>query len=143
MVGIDGSPMSRVAFREAISAAQNREAEVLAVHVFHYPVSTGYQMVVADVGAAKEHAENWTRDELERLRQEYHGTFPVPVAARVSAGHVGRELRDAAFGAELLVLGSRGLGGVMGTLLGSTTTHCVHHPPCPLLIVPDDDDHDD
>eukprot|EP00898_Chlorokybus_atmophyticus_P004737 jgi/Chlat1/5264/Chrsp33S05014 len=37
--------------------------------------------------------------------------------------------------ADLLVMGSRGLGAVSKFMLGSTADYCVHHSPCAVLIV--------
>jgi nucleotide-binding universal stress UspA family protein len=50
-----------------------------------------------------------------------------------SASHV---LLEEAADADLLVVGSRGLGGFRGLLLGSVGQQCAHHAPCPLVIVP-------
>nr|WP_255548523.1 MULTISPECIES: universal stress protein [unclassified Cryobacterium] len=44
-------------------------------------------------------------------------------------------LLDAAVGADLVIVGSRGHGGFAGLLLGSVSTHVAHHAPCPVLIV--------
>jgi nucleotide-binding universal stress UspA family protein len=38
--------------------------------------------------------------------------------------------------AALIVTGSRGLGRLAGTLLGSTTRQLAHHAPCPIVVVP-------
>jgi nucleotide-binding universal stress UspA family protein len=45
-------------------------------------------------------------------------------------------LLEEAADADLLVVGSRGLGGFRGLLLGSVSQQCAHHAPCPLVIVP-------
>ena len=44
-------------------------------------------------------------------------------------------LVDAAEGADLLVVASRGHGGLAEALLGSVGQYCVHHAPCPVVIM--------
>ncbi|MGI9157173.1 MAG: universal stress protein [Marmoricola sp.] len=44
-------------------------------------------------------------------------------------------LIDAAAGADLLVVGSRGHGGFVGMLLGSVSEHVAAHALCPVLVV--------
>jgi nucleotide-binding universal stress UspA family protein len=39
-------------------------------------------------------------------------------------------------GADMLVVGSRGLGGFRGLMLGSVGQQCAHHASCPVVIVP-------
>ena len=50
-------------------------------------------------------------------------------------GHPVPVLLNAAKGASLLVMGSRGLGAFAGLLLGSVSTHCVTHATCPVTVV--------
>ena len=54
---------------------------------------------------------------------------------QVVKGHPAPVLLDAAVGADLLVIGSRGHGGFTDALLGSVGLHCVHHAHCPVLIM--------
>jgi nucleotide-binding universal stress UspA family protein len=51
-------------------------------------------------------------------------------------GPAAQTLIEAARGAELLVVGSRGRGGFVGLLLGSVSQQCAQHPPCPVVILP-------
>lgn len=39
-------------------------------------------------------------------------------------------------GARLIVMGSRGLNPILGSLLGSVSTGVLHNTPCPVVIVP-------
>lgn len=57
------------------------------------------------------------------------------VSSRVVEGHPAQVLIDAAAGADLLVVGSRGRGGFVGMLLGSVSEHVSAHAPCPVLVV--------
>jgi nucleotide-binding universal stress UspA family protein len=44
-------------------------------------------------------------------------------------------LLDVAHDADLLVVGSRGLGAFKDLLLGSVSEHCVRHANCPVIVV--------
>ena len=60
---------------------------------------------------------------------------PVKVSSTVREGNPAKILLEAADGADLLVVGSRGHGGFAEALLGSVSQHCVHHAPCPVVII--------
>ena len=63
------------------------------------------------------------------------GASRVRVSAQVKEGNAAQVLLDAASGADLLVVGSRGHGGFAEALLGSVSQHCVHHAPCAVVVV--------
>ncbi|MCP3936845.1 MAG: universal stress protein [Actinomycetia bacterium] len=147
VVGVDGSSASRAAFREAVLEAELREATVIALHAVSIPVTAGVEYVSLDLESVQTGGEAFVAAELEELASEYGGDFPVPVHGEVRLGHCGVQLINAAEDhpdgpAELVVLGSRGLGGFRGLLLGSVTTYAVHHLTTKLLIVPEPEQED-
>lgn len=58
--------------------------------------------------------------------------------ARVMEGRPGPALCEAATGAALLVVGTRGRRGATAGLLGSVSSYCARHTPVPLVVVPAD-----
>jgi len=52
------------------------------------------------------------------------------------AGGPAATILRAAESADLVVVGSRGRGGLKGLFLGSVSRQVVHHSPCPVLVVP-------
>lgn len=86
----------------------------------------------ADRAEAQRHAKG-------RLRQFVHRQDIGPAGVDVQLSAVGEEHPAAALvrlsrDADLLVVGSRGLGGFAGVLLGSISQHCVRHATCPVLV---------
>ncbi|MFD1052411.1 universal stress protein [Kibdelosporangium lantanae] len=59
----------------------------------------------------------------------------VPVTQMVAKGHPVRILLEQAEQAQLVVVGSRGLGGYHGMLLGSISQSLVNYAQCPLVVV--------
>jgi nucleotide-binding universal stress UspA family protein len=75
---------------------------------------------------------------LDEAVEKVRSTHPdVDVRATVIEGHPAPALIEASWGADLLVLGSRGHGEFVGMLLGSVSEHCVTHAHCPVLVVRD------
>ena len=72
------------------------------------------------------------------LDEAYVGNRPAGLEPIVRQGHARTVLLDAAAGAEMLVVGSRGHGGFVGLLLGSVSAACAEHARCPVLVVHDD-----
>jgi nucleotide-binding universal stress UspA family protein len=136
VVGVDGSDSSQAALRFALSEARLRGAGVRAVAVWHLPVAAyGGAFVPPDPGLASE-LEPAARTTLERALADAGDHADVEVEPVVREGAPARVLLEEASEADLLVVGSRGLGGFRGLLLGSVSQQCSHHAPCPVVIVP-------
>lgn len=134
VVGVDGSPSSIKALRWAIRQAELTGAEVQAVTAWSYPNGYGW----APIGDGAVDFEGDAGKVLAEALAEVSGMAPgVVIKSSVAEGHAADVLIRAAKGADLLVVGSRGHGGLAGMLLGSVGQHCVEHAPCPVLVLRD------
>jgi nucleotide-binding universal stress UspA family protein len=135
VVGVDGSESSVKALHWALDEARRRGAALTAVHVWTPPF-IGPDLVPS---AAYDTDENDRRgrEVLESaLAAADTSGLAAPVEPVVVSGGASTALVDAADGADLLVVGSRGHGGFAGLLLGSVSHHAVHHAACPVVVVP-------
>jgi nucleotide-binding universal stress UspA family protein len=82
---------------------------------------------------AMQQAQHFLDQQVERVKEE-----GVSVAeAHLVRGHPDREVVHLSeeIGAGLIIMGSRGLGGVRRALMGSVSDSVVRHAHCPVLIV--------
>jgi nucleotide-binding universal stress UspA family protein len=138
VVGIDGSEAASRALRWAAEEASERDAELEVVHVWERP------QVYAPMGVGAypidpQLVQDEARKVLDRAVWEARALAPaVHVCQRLEEGAAGTVLVDAAHGAELLVVGSRGLGGLRRLFLGSVSQQVADHASCPVVILPDE-----
>lgn len=132
VVGIDGSAHAARALRRAIAEAQLRAAELLVVHVC--PAPHPLADPVLNPPPPREERLAAGRRLIEAALDEVD-TAGLAVETRAAIGNVARTLCEAAEGAQLLVVGARGLGGFRGLLVGSVTQQVVAHAPCSVLVV--------
>ncbi|MCU7826421.1 universal stress protein [Kitasatospora sp. DSM 101779] len=132
VAGVDGSPSSVDALRWAVGQAHAVGAVVEAVIAWQDSVSPGW----TGAADAEGFAAGIARKILDvAIAEVSDPDRPVWIGARVVEGGAAPVLLDAARGADLLVVGSRGRGGFTGALLGSVSQHCVQHAPCPVVVV--------
>jgi nucleotide-binding universal stress UspA family protein len=131
VVGVDGSEPSRLALRWAADEAKLRDATLEVVTAWHIPpqfASPAVPMVDYDF-------ETVAGDTLAAEVAAVLGPDPGAIVHRVVNGHPARVLIELSEHAELLVVGSRGLGEFTGTLLGSVSRHCTTHAHCSVVVV--------
>ncbi|MEU1282725.1 universal stress protein [Kitasatospora sp. NPDC005856] len=131
VVGIDGSGPSKAALRWAVDQAVLTGAAVHAVAAWEYPSLYGWFAPMVDDGFERTARRTLTAEINEILGPDR----AVEVRESLVLGHAAEVLLEAAEGADLLVLGSRGRGTFARTLLGSVSTRCAVHGACPVVIV--------
>lgn len=133
VVGIDGSESAEEALRWAIGQARLTGQPVEAVISWSVPVDFGMG------GAGVIATFDWEGVAAATMEETVAKVVTAPDADRVSQrvvmGHPAQVLLDAAAGASLLVVGSRGRGGFTGMLLGSVSQHVVARAACPVVVV--------
>lgn len=136
VVGVDGSAGSAAALRWAVDDARRRHASVDAVHAWLYP----YVGDVAGMAVSVLGQDDMQQSARAVLDAAITAVGPagdgVPINPVLVHGSAATVLLETARDAELLVVGSRGHGGFVGLLLGSVSQQCVHHAPCPVVVVP-------
>lgn len=132
VVGIDGSDEARRALRSASAEARLRGAALEVVHVVPDAVMLANPVLIAPPPEEKVHT--FGREVIDRSLSDVD-TAGLEVERTVLRGQAARGLCERARGAELLVVGSRGLGGFKGLMAGSVTHQVVAHAPCPVLVV--------
>lgn len=138
IVGTDGSARSHKALEWAVREAGIRKAPLT--------VLTVQQPVVDFFGTAIAYPSDHELTELARksalaeteevLDQACDDPRPTSVAVRAVLGVPAEELLRAAVDADMIVVGSRGAGSLKKILLGSVSSHVVHHGHCPVVIIP-------
>jgi nucleotide-binding universal stress UspA family protein len=136
VVGVDGSESARAALGFALDEARLRGAAVRVVGVWHVPVTAyGGAMVAPDPSLVGDLEPQMSRVLERALEDAGDAAAGLEVEKVVREGAPVAVLLEEAQDAELLVVGSRGLGGFRGLLLGSVSQQCSHHAPCPVVIV--------
>lgn len=137
VVGIDGSETAQAALQWAVDEARVRGAALEVVHAWHTPYVAGYPYVPA---FDPDQFEASARAAIETALDRVDTTgLAQPIERLTPLGRAAPVLLDAAKGADVVVVGARGLGGFAGMLLGSVSHHLAHHATCPVVVVPTPD----
>jgi nucleotide-binding universal stress UspA family protein len=135
VVGVDGSTSASQAVRWAAAEAARRKTALVIVHScmvvpVHAPHVAGSSEAYAD--AVFDHGRALLA-EATTLATE---TAPqIEVTAELVSGGAAEQLVGRSASAQLVVLGSRGLGGFTGLLVGSIAVAVTTHAHCPTVVV--------
>ena len=134
-VGVDGSESSRRALAWAVDAARVHDAVVDVVHAWTFPAMAG-EVVVAMAYDPDQLAAAGHRLVDEAIASTDANGLVPRIQRTVVGGAAASVILEAAGSSDLVVVGSRGRGGFAELLLGSVSQHVLHHPPCPVVVLP-------
>ena len=136
VVGVDGSPVSLVALREAFAQAKLRGASLLMVHAW----STSFAGTLVNSGQdfdrvrASEVDEGWAL--LNQSLAELQATDQsVEIIERLEQASPAAAIIEASKEAVLTVVGSRGRGGFAGLVLGSVSGSVLAHADSAVMVI--------
>jgi len=135
VVGVDGSATAQAALLWAIDEAKLRGATLTVVHAWQMPYAGGYPYAgpALETTPFEEAAQQVLDGALAAVADRTQDLEIVPMHL---SGLPAWTIIDAAQGADLVVVGARGLSGFKGLLVGSVSQQLAHHAPCPLVIIP-------
>jgi nucleotide-binding universal stress UspA family protein len=131
VVGVDGSASSAQALRWAAEEARVRGSRLEAIQAWEGTIGVIPRSRTSDE-LPERHANESLAAAVDGLPADDR---PAKIDSRAVQGHAAAVLIEASAGADLLVVGSHGHGGVAGALLGSVSRRVAEHAHCPVVIV--------
>ena len=135
VVGIDHSDGAKAALRFALEEARLRGVKLRAVHAWKFDYLEAPGLMRTLPPGEYETLHSAAEAALDATFKEVGNAEGVEVERRVVQGAPAGVLVEESRGADLLVVGSRGLGGFAQLLLGSVSQQCANHAKCPVVIV--------
>jgi nucleotide-binding universal stress UspA family protein len=144
VVGVDGSEASLAALRWATALAKRLGTDVVVVHAFEMPaMATGLRIAAVPPAVLQEASDTARARTKELLEGEWTAPLRdagVPYRTEFVEGGAAGALLEVADreDAGMIVVGTRGHGGFANLVLGSVSSHLVHHSARPVAVIPHD-----
>ena len=138
LLATDGSEEAELAALRAVDLADATDSELHVVHVGVVPIFLkSYPGTLGYYGKLYEQIEEVSRELLRKQSWRVKAAGGTVAGAHLKMGAVDLEIVALAeeLGADLIVMGSRGLGGVRRALMGSVSDSVVRHAHCPVWVV--------
>ena len=140
IVGVDGSSAGARALDVAADVAARAGASLRVIAAWDLPAADSWALSYWETASVE---SDWVRTQrdvavkvgaaaVDRAQAQHPG---LVATSEVHHGPAGAALNDASHNAGLVVVGSRGLGGFAGLVLGSVSHHAIHGCACPVMVV--------
>jgi nucleotide-binding universal stress UspA family protein len=136
VVGVDGSPQSKVALAWAARQAKLTGAPLRVVISWELPTTYGWAAPLPEGLDFEKDSEGVVNDEVATVIGP-DAASQLDLSVEVVEGHPAAVLLHESESAALVVVGSRGHGAFAGMLLGSVGQHLAAHAHCPVMIIRD------
>lgn len=142
LLATDGSDLATAAMARGVAllGQEHRFITLAVVPPVFVPTASVSPMdthpTLADP-ALEEELEAEQRAAQDDEVHELDGLLGITAQHLVETGEPGPTICDVAVevGAEIIVIGSHGHGWLKRVLMGSVSTHVLHHAPCPVLVI--------
>jgi nucleotide-binding universal stress UspA family protein len=138
LLATDGSEQAELAVLRAVELADATDSELHVVHVGVVPIFLqSYPGTLGYYGKLYEQIEEESKELLRKQSLRVKAAGGTVAGSHLRMGQVALEIVALAeeLGADLIVMGCRGLGGVRRALMGSVSDSVVRHAHCPVLVV--------
>lgn len=140
IVGVDGSAPSKVAVDWAAREALMRNLPLTIIYISPSPMVAAERPMPADLTERVEkHGQRVLREARSTAEEAAKGSSPIRIDTEMVSAAVLPTLIDRSKDADMIVVGSRGVGAIVRRLLGSVSAGLIHHAHCPVAVIHDED----
>src|SRR5215207_1637306 len=130
LLATDGSEDAQLAATTSVDLSKRLDSELHVVYVWHV-LDPGFESRMHE--RAGEAAKNKLAEHVQKMKEASGEVTQADARVGLPAAEILRLAEE--LGVGLIVMGSRGLGGIRRALMGSVSDSVVRHAHCPVLVV--------